>query len=211
MLYFQWFGQGGYEAHQGRRTMAGFATMEVIDRTPEEVFAFMTNLSKASCRLSDLVSLEPLTRGPMRRCYRWKEVRRVGGREGATVAEVMEFKGPGEGKKPPYIFAVRTVKMGIEGTYHYRLEHEGKEKTRIEMTAIVRGANLISQLLVPLFTKTMKKQDGAQLHNLKKALEAGPRTAVAPPVADPATEPGDVSSAEELTPKRTSENITVGD
>ena len=152
--------------------MAGFTATEIIACSPEEVFTFMTDIRKSGHWIPGLISIDPLTRGPLRVGSQWSEIRRVGERENKTIVEVVEHQGPGEGKKPPYVYAGRSVHMGIEGAYHYRVEPEGEEASRVELTAIVRGANLFAGIFVPFAVKAMKKLDGSLLVRLKEAVES---------------------------------------
>ncbi len=154
--------------------MAGFTAVEIINRSPEEVFQFMTDLYQQSRWISGMVSVDPITRGPMRAGSKWCEIRRLGDREASTVIEVEEHRKPDDGKSPPYTHAIRSVHMGIQRTYHYRIDSEGEEKTRAELTAIVKGLGLISNLFVPFVAPAMKRRDGAQLRSLKQAIEALP-------------------------------------
>lgn len=154
--------------------MAGFTAVEIINRPPEEVFDFMTDLFQLSRWVSGLISVDPITRGSMREGSKWSEIRRIGDREASNIIEVEAFRKPGEGKLPPYVYAIRSVHLGIQSTYHYRVDVEDREQTRIELTAVVRGANFISNFFAPFAATGMKRRDQDQLKSLKKAVEALP-------------------------------------
>ena len=172
--------------------MAGFSYMETIERSPDQVFGFMTDLYKTAIWIKGLISVDPITRGPMRVGTKWSEIRRMGDREINSIIEIVEHDAPGEGRNPPYTYAGRSVQMGIQSTWYFRLEPEGEGNTRVEMTTIVRGNNFIANLFVPFYVNAMKKQDSDLLANLKHAIEARP--VFTPPLDD---EP-EIEEAEEV-------------
>lgn len=141
--------------------MSGFTLTEHIARPVEEVFAFTTGTQNASRWLGDVTKIEMLTPGPMRVGSKFRETRRIKGKEHSAVIEVTEHA-------PPHRHAASATMMGVTATYHYTFSPHG-DGTKIDMKADVHGRGL-AKLLVPMVLSTMKKQDGDQLARLKAAM-----------------------------------------
>ena len=58
--------------------MAGFLSSQRIERPPEDVFAFMTNLENATEYSPGITSIEKITEGPMGEGTRFREIRKKG-------------------------------------------------------------------------------------------------------------------------------------
>jgi carbon monoxide dehydrogenase subunit G len=143
--------------------MAGFELSERIDRSPGEVWGFFIDQGNLKRWMPDIVRLEKVTDGPVRLGTRYRETRRMGGKEHTVTLEITAFD---EGRR----YAGTVDEKGVRGTYTYTFEPDG-DATRVRMVADVKGRGLM-KLMVPMFVGMMKKQDGGQLERLKRALEA---------------------------------------
>jgi hypothetical protein len=142
--------------------MAGFQTSEWIKQRPEVVFQFMTNPENASKVMHNVVKMEKLTNGPVGAGTRFRETRRVQGKEHQTELEVIAYK-------PAQQYSVAAEQSGVRVIYHYQLASE-REGTRIELNCEVT-ANGLKKFVLPLVVGVMKKEDGNHLSQLKAAVE----------------------------------------
>lgn len=142
--------------------MAGFERNETIARRVEDVWGFFVDPKNAQAWMPDIVRLEKETEGPVRLGTRYRETRKMGGREHTATLEITAF----EERK---LYAGTVEEKGIRGTYTYTFRPEGGA-TRVHMVADVRARGLM-KLMLPLVVGVMKKQDGGQLERLKRALE----------------------------------------
>ena len=152
--------------------MPGFQQSVVIDRSPEEVFVYATDFESAPRWMPDIVKVEPITEGPVREGYRWKETRRCGKREGTAELEIREHRGPGVGG-PPYVHAAGNRFMGVDTLYRFTFSGAEGGGTSVELDATVRGASLLGKALAGPMKKMIEKQDRDLLLRLKAAIEGG--------------------------------------
>ena len=152
------------EAQKDRLNVAGFHASEHIDRPPEDVFAYITNLDNALEWLPAVTHLEQITQGPLSVGTRYRETRQVGDREGQVEMEVTEYD-------PPRRYAVAFARGGYESTYRYTFEAESSG-TRAELACVVSGRGL-KRLTAHIVARAMKRFDEGQLASLKAAIEGG--------------------------------------
>jgi hypothetical protein len=146
--------------------MRTFTYVEQIDRSPDDVFAFMMDFSQAS-RWRNLV----------------RHVEIVGGgppREGAQVLVTFDVQGQTKqvtstmwAYAPPRRIGYRNTDSGITGTFEYTLEPKDRG-TQVAFTADVRPHGLM-WLVFPFLLRQHRARYRDQLPNLKRAIE-GPST-----------------------------------
>ena len=132
-----------------------------LNRSVEEVFAFLSDASKHSSWQSDLIESEQLTDGPLRVGTRIREVRRLGRRPTAYEGEVIDFE-------PNKRFALQ-VMTGPHVTASYTLTGEDGG-TRLRFQFVMR-TNGMMRLLEPLIVRSMRKQSASDFGRLKSILE----------------------------------------
>jgi len=144
------------------RLLAGFSANEYIDRSPEEVFAYITDLDNALSWLPAVTRLDRITDGPMAVGARYREVRQVGDREGQVEMEVAEYD-------PPHGYATAFNRGGYDSVYRYTFGAEGSG-TRAELECVVVGRG-VRKLTAPIVARAMRRFDQGQLASLKVAIE----------------------------------------
>ena len=149
---------------EGQANVAGFHASEHIDRPPEDVFAYITNLDNALEWLPAVTRLEQVTQGPLAVGTRYRETRQVSDREGEVEMEVTEYA-------PPRRYSTAFARGGYESTYRYTFEAEGSG-TRAELACVVSGRGL-KRLTALIVARAMKRFDEGQLASLKTAIEGG--------------------------------------
>jgi hypothetical protein len=146
--------------------MPGFTRSIVIDRPVAEVFDFATDLNNASLFMPNVTKCEWVTDGGTRTGAKFRETRRMNGKERSAVIEVIEHD-------PPSVHAAKAAMMGMSGTYRFRFTPQG-QGTRVDLDADVKGMFLWKPFL-GMMSRMMEKEDGEYLTRLKEAMEKQPQ------------------------------------
>ena len=142
--------------------MRAFAYETHIDRSPEQVFAFMMDFSQAP-RWRNLVrTLELVTPPPIRVGSELRVTMDVMGKTRQAISEVWAHE-------PPRRFGVRNTASGVTGTFEYRLDPEAGG-TRIRFTCDVRPHGVM-WLLLPKLLSSSRYRYRDQLEVLKREVE----------------------------------------
>ena len=142
--------------------MAGFTVNQQIDRTPEDVFTFVTDLDNLVRWLPRVTRAERLSGGPLSVGSRYRETRLAKGRESTVEMEVKEFE-------PPRTYSTGFAAGGYEATYSYSFQAEDAG-TRVRLAFKITGQGL-QALMAPIVSYAIKRQDKKQLKRLKEAVE----------------------------------------
>jgi ligand-binding SRPBCC domain-containing protein len=142
--------------------MAGFERSVRIERPVAEVWAYFVDIANTQAWMPDIVRLEPANDGPLGVGTRYRETRRIKGKEQTATLEITAFE-------KERLYAGTVEEMGVRGTYTYRFSEDGGA-TRIDLVAEVQARGL-AKLMLPMVVGMMKKQDGDQLARLKAAVE----------------------------------------
>lgn len=148
-----------------------FQVSEWIGAPPARVYAVATDLDSAAEWMNGLERIEWLTEGGFRPGARWREVRRMFGKEAAEEFEVVHCE-PGQS----FTLAVDGRK-GSTGRGAYRFEHRlepEREGTRFTMDASITGMGWMGRLLGPFMQRAFRKAICADLNKLKERIEAEP-------------------------------------
>jgi carbon monoxide dehydrogenase subunit G len=142
--------------------MRTFTYVEHIERSPEQVFAFIMDFGKAS-RWRNLVrSMEIVGGGPPREGADIRVTFDVMGESKQVVSKLWAYD-------PPRRIGQRNTERGITGTFEYTLRPEG-DGTKVTFTADVRPHGWM-WLLFPLILRTHRARYRPQLANLKREIE----------------------------------------
>jgi uncharacterized protein YndB with AHSA1/START domain len=132
-----------------------------LNRPVEQVFAFLMDTGKLSTWQSNLIKTEPLTVGPLREGSRFREVRRLGGRESEIQGEITVFE-------PNRRFETKTItKPQVMVSYSFEAENGG---TRLKHKFVMLTTGLM-RLLEPLIAGSIKKESESDFETLKRILE----------------------------------------
>lgn len=138
-----------------------------IDRSPAEVFAYVTDPARFPEWQEAVVSARQLDDGPLREGSRISLTRRVGGkREQTMTSELTEYS-------PPRGYAFRIVDGPVRAIGNGRFESLGKgERTRFTFELDFEGHG-VGKLLVPLVVRRQAAKELPQSHEaLKRRLES---------------------------------------
>ena len=136
----------------------GFSVQERIDRPVAEVWAFLTDMTKAPEWMTGVQAMEPVGTEPIGVGSRFRFMSRGAPRETAVTAW-----------QPMTTFALTSIQGGVTATYEYRVK-EADGATEVELHALCEAKGFW-KLLHPLIATLMKKSDSKHLLQLKKAIE----------------------------------------
>jgi uncharacterized protein YndB with AHSA1/START domain len=137
-----------------------------ISRTPEDVFARLSDVSRFSEWQEGVVRAQLEGDGPMGPGAKVKMTRRVGGREQTMTSEMTEFR-------PPRSFAFHGIDGPIRARGRGTVEPVGDgERSRFTFELDFEGRGF-GKLLVPIVRRQAQKEIPTTHQNLKKQLESG--------------------------------------
>lgn len=147
--------------------MAPITNSVEIARSPEDVFAYVTDTSRFTEWQVAVVSTRLLDDGPMKVGSKLSLTRKMGKREQTFTTELTEWN-------PPQSYAFRGIDGPVRPIGKGKLEpvDEGK-RTRFTFEIDFEGHG-IGKVLVPLVVKRQAKTEIVESHEaLKKRLEGG--------------------------------------
>ena len=136
-----------------------------ISRSPEDVFAYLTDLTRFTEWQEAVVSARPLDDGTMRVGSRATMTRRMGKREQTMTTELTEWS-------PPTSYAFRGIDGPIRAIGKGILEPLGDgQRTRFTFELDFEGHG-IGKLLIPLVVRRQARTEVTKSHDaLKERLE----------------------------------------
>lgn len=143
--------------------MADFQSSIIIHKPVEEVFKYILDLNNIPKLMPNVVSLEMITEGPIKKGSRMVETRSIRGRETKAEIEVSEF----ESNKR---YSTKSIASGITITYNYFFEPI-EEGTQARFEGFVHIKGIFSFLSRRALIKILKQEDGYLLQYLKEELE----------------------------------------
>jgi len=145
--------------------MRSFTYTIHIERSPEQVWAYMTDPANTP-RWSNLVRrVDLITPGPLRVGSERLVTFDLGGKQVQRVSEVWALE-------PGRRIGVRNTAENVTGVFEYTLAPE-RNGTRVSFTCDIHPHGLM-WLLLPLLLKSNRLRYTEQLPNLKKEVESRP-------------------------------------
>lgn len=149
--------------------LAGMSSIKYDQRVAvgqERAFEVFTDFEKASEMIEDILAVEPITEGPVREGYRFKETRRMGRKSATETFEVVEMARPER-----LVLRAESCGTRFEALYTFRPEGDGTV-LHFEMTIQPRtlGAKLMSPMWL-LMRKPMRKAIAGDLGTLAAVAE----------------------------------------
>jgi uncharacterized protein YndB with AHSA1/START domain len=138
-----------------------------IERSPQDVFAYVTDPARFTEWQDAVVSARRLGDEPMREGSKLSLTRRMGKREQTMTSELTAYD-------PPRGYAFRVLDGPVRAIGNGKLEalaDGGRTRFTFELDFEGHG---IGKLLVPLFVRRQAEKELAESHsNLKERLESG--------------------------------------
>jgi uncharacterized protein YndB with AHSA1/START domain len=136
-----------------------------ISRRPEEVFAYLDDLSRHRDWQTQIVHIEVQTDGPTRVGTRVQQTLRIGRREQKMSYEITEHD-------PPRSYGFRGIDGPVRPIGHGTVEPIGDgERTRMTIELDFEGRGPFGKLLRPLVVRQAAKQVPMNQQQLKERLE----------------------------------------
>jgi carbon monoxide dehydrogenase subunit G len=138
-----------------------------IDRSPDDVFAFLTTTENIPAFENQISHIEQVTAGDVGVGTQWKGATTVLGRKFDWVVEVDDFD-------PPNRSHTKSVEGKLPFEIHYTLEPtSGGTRFTYRIDAESGLGGICGKLGDPLVTKAQARSVRTNLANLKELLEAG--------------------------------------
>ena len=146
-----------------------FSVSEWVEATPQRVFDMCSDFEHAGEWMNGLVRIEWLSEGGFQTGARWREVRKMYGKEATEEFELKSCDPPdsfdvyvdgskGASKKGEYFF-----------DHQLRAENGG---TRFEINAEITGMGWIGKIIGPVVGRTFKKAMAKDLASMKAYIES---------------------------------------
>ena len=150
--------------------MAAIVSTVEIDRSPEDVFAYIDDLARHGEWQDQIVSIKVDGDGPTKLGTRATEVRRMGKREMTMTYEITE-------RDPPRAFGFRGLDGPVRPLGHGTIEplDDGK-RSRVTLELDFEGHGM-GKLILPMARSQASKQVPLNQQRLKERLEAAGPTA----------------------------------
>ena len=146
----------------------GFTLSEAIDAPPDRVFAVATDLDAAAQWMPNFVGIEKLTAGPIAVGSRWRETRRMFGREATEHFEVTALV-PNQSMELHIDGSKGTSGKG-EYRFGYTFEPSA-EGTLVTLSGEVSGMGKFMELVGRVFVGPMKKAIAKDLAAMRRYIE----------------------------------------
>jgi carbon monoxide dehydrogenase subunit G len=133
---------------------------------PARVFAVVSDLRNAAGRVKGITKMEVLTDGPVRKGTRFRETRRMFGREATEEMEITAFD-------PPRSYTMECKNHGCHYVSEFRCKPDGAG-TELEMVFQAHPLNLFAKVMGTLMRPFAKKLVAAcskDLDDLARAAE----------------------------------------
>jgi uncharacterized membrane protein len=138
-----------------------------VERSQEDVFAYLDDLSRHGEWQEMIESVEVETEGPTRVGSRAADTRRVpGGRLQRTTYEIVEHD-------PPRRVAFRGIDGPVRVVGSAAVEPAGEGRSRVTVELELHGHGLLGLVVAPLARRQARAQVPKDQQRLKERLEAG--------------------------------------
>ena len=142
---------------------------ELVDAPPERTFAVFSDFANAAGHISGIIKADVLTDGPIGVGSRFRETRKIFGRESSEEMEVTSFD-------PPSGYSLRAFSHGTEYRTRFSFTADG-DGTRVQMSFEGRPQSLMARIMAVVFggmaKKTVINMIRQDLQDGKAAAEAG--------------------------------------
>lgn len=146
-----------------------FRFTELLHVPLEKAFALTNDIDRAMEWLPAGVRIEKLTPGPTRAGSRYRETRRILGRDDTEIYEVTVYDPPNRSE----VCADGTKGTAGRGEFRFRVDFaaEGPDATRVVLNGSAARLGCVGILLYPVVRGIMKKHIVADLAGLKAWIE----------------------------------------
>lgn len=147
--------------------MASAKVEKIIKAPVERVFELATDLRNAPGRISRILKMEVLTEGPVGTGTRFRETRKIFGKEHTEEMEITEFESPAR-------YVVKAESAGCLYRTEFLFSPEG-DGTKLVMSFEATPVTLAAKLMAPMMKSMMGsvvKECDQDLEDIKTAAES---------------------------------------
>lgn len=155
-----------------------FRLQETVNAPREKVFELSNDLERAGEWMPNLVRIEPLPGSPRGRGARWRETRRMFGRESTEEFEVTTFEPPSRAEM--HVDGAKGTTGRGEFRFRYDYEAAGPGATLVTLSGSVTGMGCLGAVLGVFFSGMLRKAIAKDLAAMKRWIES---QSGAPPAA----------------------------
>lgn len=140
-----------------------------INAAPREVFDVVSDVETSPDRIDWFEKVDMLTDGPVRAGTKWRETRRMNGKQSVEEWEMTAFVSPS-------YFSAYCDSQGYDVDWTMRVDSEG-EGSRLTFEMKTKPRSLLGKLLTPiewLMSSMMKSIVRKDLESIKAYIEQGP-------------------------------------
>lgn len=132
-----------------------------LNKSVEQVFAFLMDTSNLATWQSNLIKSEPLTEGPLRTGSRFREVRRINNKETEIQGEITVLE-------PNKRLETKTATKPQAMVSYLLNPEQGGTQLKYKFVLITSG---LMRMLEPMIASSIKKDTEADFETLKRILE----------------------------------------
>jgi len=148
--------------------MTDFSVTRHIEAPPETVFDIATDLEHVAEHVRGIERIELLTPGPVDIGTKWRETRKMMGREATEVLEVKVFDSPRK-----YVVGCESCGCYFESTFTFVPSGSGTDVTLdVHTKALTLMAKIMSPIGNLMMGNTMRKCLEDDLEDVKRAAES---------------------------------------
>jgi hypothetical protein len=156
--------------------MAEFRITKHIEAPPETVFDVATDLAHAAEHVRGIEKIELLSAGPIGVGTKWRETRKMMGREATETLEIKTFDRPRK-----YVVGCESCGCYFETTFSFLPRDGGTDVTLdVHTKALTLMAKIMSPLGNLMMGNTMRKCLDDDLEDVKRVAESRAGTTVTP-------------------------------
>ena len=132
-----------------------------LNQPVDQVFGFLMDTSKLSTWQSNLIKSEPITEGPLRTGSRFREIRRIQGKESEIEGEIVTLE-------PNKRLETQTMTKPQARVSYTLVPEQGGTRLQYKFILVTSG---LMRLLEPMIAKSIRKDTQADFETLKRVLE----------------------------------------
>jgi hypothetical protein len=149
----------------------------MVAAPPEKVFAMATDFGGAAQTISAITRMEMLTEGPARVGTRFRETRKMFGKEATEEMTVTELEAPHR-----YVLGAESHGSRYRTELRFEPLGAGTEMTmHFSATPLTLGAKIMAFLMKPMMKK-LAATCGKDLEDLRDQIEKGPLSTALEPI-----------------------------
>ena len=140
-----------------------------IGASPAAVFAACTDIPNAAKNISAITNIKMLTPGPVGKGTKFRETRKLMGKEATETMEFLEFT-----PNKSYLLGAESCGMRYRTSFDFRQNGNGTDvEVRFNATPLTVGARIMGTMMSMFMSGMLRKCLNHDLDEIKKRVESG--------------------------------------